>query len=334
MGLKYALGVRVVANGADITALISDGLTSLEVEDEAGMKSDKATLTLSDTGNYGRIALPSTGAELEIWIGHKNSAVRMGLFAVDEITMSGPPHQMQISAKAMIAEQTPTGKTEIKSQKTRSFEAGLTINDLVSTIAQEHGLEPAVSGSLGGIVLPHIDQVNESDINLLTRIAWDYDAVVKPAGGKLAVVKHGAGVNSSGVSLPSFVITPDMVSQWSVTLSEVGKSESVVAVWRDKDAAADVEVEVGSGEPKQRLRHRYANAQEAQKAAEAGYRRAQRGSGKLSLSMPGDPFIMAESKIVLSGFRVGVDGEWTVKSTKHLVSGSGYKLSLNAELSI
>ncbi|USI86870.1 hypothetical protein LZ086_00110 [Acinetobacter johnsonii] len=55
----------------------------------------------------------------------------------------------------------------------------------MTKIAREHGLEPIVSKSVSALKLPHFDQSDESDLNFLLRIAKRYDAVCKPAGGKL-----------------------------------------------------------------------------------------------------------------------------------------------------
>ncbi|XHF80608.1 hypothetical protein R3J30_02130 [Xylella fastidiosa subsp. multiplex] len=50
-------------------------------------------------------------------------------------------------------------------------------------MAAEHGMTWAISPSLTGVALPHIDQTEESDINVLLRLAQRYDAIAKPAGG-------------------------------------------------------------------------------------------------------------------------------------------------------
>ncbi len=58
----------------------------------------------------------------------------------------------------------------LKAPRTRSWSA-YTIGDLVGTIAGRHGLEPRVDPALRDVVLPHVDQVDESDLSLLRRLA-------------------------------------------------------------------------------------------------------------------------------------------------------------------
>ena len=59
----------------------------------------------------------------------------------------------------------------------------MTFGALVATIAGEHGLKAAVSSDLAKNQVGHNDQVNESDIAFLTRIAYRYDATAKPVEG-------------------------------------------------------------------------------------------------------------------------------------------------------
>ena len=56
-------------------------------------------------------------------------------------------------------------------------------------------------------MIEHIDQTNESDANLLTRLANMFDAVFTVKDGKLLFLKTGFGVSASGKPLPAVHIT-------------------------------------------------------------------------------------------------------------------------------
>jgi phage protein D len=71
---------------------------------------------------------------------------------------------------------------DVTSQKTRSWD-NLRLADIVKTVATDNGLIPRVADALKDIHISHIDQVAESDANLLARLARDYNAVSKPSGG-------------------------------------------------------------------------------------------------------------------------------------------------------
>jgi phage protein D len=335
VGLNIKPAFRLVANSEDITATIMERFVSLTYTDDAGVQSDSLQLTLSDHDPNNRIILPPAGAELELWLGYDNQAQRMGLFVVDEIEIAGPPDTVTVKAKAapVATSSSGSGSTRlmVTTQKTRSWDAGLTLGGMVDTIAQEHGLAPAVAASLAPIVLPHVDQVNESDINLLTRLARDYDAIAKPAGGKLVLAKRGESKTVSGKPLPTITLVPGQVTSWRVTIAKRAKAGKVVAVWRDLNSASDKEVAVGDGEPVRRMRHQFTDQASAEKAARSEYDGGQRSEGTLSISMPGDPSVIAEARLQLSGFRSGVNGEWLVANATHSVDKSGYRCSIRGE---
>ena len=303
------------ADGADITAAIKRGLKSLTLTDEAGVSSDSLQITLADYG----IALPRTGAELKLWLGYEGAARFMGLFVVDEVAVSGPPEVMTIKSLAAPFEKSASMRA-LQDQKTRSWEP-CTIGTLVKTIAREHGLTAAVSPALADITLDHIDQTNESDMNLLTRLARDMDAIAKAGGGRLVFVPQGEGNTASGKSLPKVSLSRVELATWRASISNRANFGSVVAVWRDKDAAEDKDVTVGDGSPTYRLRHVYPSEDAATRAARGRLQGFTRGQSTLSITLAGGRTdIVAESRLNVSGVRTGINGEWSVKRVTHTLS--------------
>ncbi|WP_461210381.1 contractile injection system protein, VgrG/Pvc8 family [Desulfocurvus sp. DL9XJH121] len=318
---------RIVANGDDITAAIRERFVSLSITDEAGMQSDALSLTLADTPPH--IFLPSTGAELRVWLGYEPTVRYMGLFVVDGITLAGPPDSMKITARGAPFEKSGS-YSELQTRRTRSWPPG-TAGALVRTLAAEHGLSPAISEELASRSLQHLDQVDESDINLLTRVASDMGAVAKVGGGSLVFVKRGEGKTASGKSLPTITLTPGDVTSWSVSISGRVNYRRVVASWRDVAAAQDVEESAGEGDPVFRIRHAFPSQEAAQQAARAKLAEFQRGKRKLSLSLPGDPGLCVEGRVELVGFRKGVSGTWTVSRAEHRLDGRGYGTDVDGE---
>jgi len=319
---------RIVANGDDITAAIRERFVSLTITDEAGMQSDALTLTLADTPPH--IKLPPTGAELRVWLGYEPSVRFMGLFVVDGITLSGPPGVMKITASGAPFEKSNT-YTELQTRRTRSW-TPRTVGDLVRTVAAEHGLNPAVAEGVADLALPHLDQVDESDINLLTRIAADLGLVAKVGGGSLVLVKRGEGKTASGKDLPMITLTPRDVSRWSVSISGRVNYRRVVATWRDVGAAQDMEESVGEGEPSFRIRHAFPTQESAKQAVRAKLESFQRGKRTLSLTLPGRPDLCAEGRLELAGFRSGLAETWGVSKAEHRLDGSGYLLEVEGEV--
>lgn len=326
MVIPYRPSFRIEANGSDVTALFMDRFVDLSITDEAGTKSDSLSITLSDDG----LRLPSEGGELRVWLGYEGGARLMGLYIVDEVEVSGPTPLMKIKALGA-----PLGRTAafsaLQASRSRSW-LPCTVGDIVKTIAEEHGLKPAVSSAFAALALDHIDQTDESDMNLLTRIARDHDAIAKANGGALLFVERGRGKNAAGVNMPRVALTPKEVSRWSVKISKRAAYGSVIARWRDKDAAKDCEARAGDAEPIFRIKGPYPSEEAAKKAAKGRLEGFQRGQSTLSLSMPGRADLVAESRLVLFGFRTGVDGEWSVTRVTHSLKGQGFTTSVEAEM--
>ena len=322
---------RLLANQADITNAIRRRFISLRYTDEAGLDSDMLEIVLADHDTERPIEIPPTGAELELFLGYDGQAERIGMFVCDEVELSGWPGQMTIRARAAPFETSKAGKNSLQTQKTRSWDAGKTLADVVKTIASEHGLSPAIADVLKSVTLPHLAQTDESDINFLSRVARRYDAVVKPAGGKLVLAKTGTAKTVSGKAMSAVTLTPADVTSWRMSLSKREKSGCVIACWHETEAAKRHEVKVGDGEPVTRLKMYYPNQDLARSAAESEIRKRERGTVSVSVTLPGRTDLVAEGRIVLRGFRPGVNGEWSIKRAEHNLSSSGYVTSVEAE---
>ena len=314
---------KVIADSKDVTAAIRDRLLSLSISDSAGWDSDTLEITLDDRD--GAIEVPRTGAELDVSIGYKESGlVRMGIYIVDETELAGPPATMTIRGKAADM------RKSLKAPRTRPWDE-TTIGDIVSTIAGEHGYEPRIDDALGGEVVEHIDQVDESDMHFLTRLAEDRGAVAKPAGRAFVFAPRGEAKSVSGMELPVVTLTREELTRYEVTQAERGKYPAVVARWYDTFRASEEQVKVGEGEPVYTISRKYADGDAAQKAAVAQLEAFDRGLSRLTLAGPGDPALMAEATLILSGVRAGVDGEWTITNVAHRLDNGGYQCDVEAE---
>lgn len=320
-GIKPAY--RLVANGGDITAKVNERLISLNLSDGVGYESDMLEFTLADDEPASPIQMPETGAELELFLGYDSMAQRMGLFICDEVELAGWPGTMTIRARAATYDKSKGGKTDLQTQKSRSWTKGTLFGDMVKRIAREHSMESAVSASMAKIPLPHTDQADESDLNLLLRIAKKYDGVVKPSGGKITVTKRGEGKTASGEELPTITLTAQDCTAFRLTSQKRDNAGTVVAYYQLTKKAALYEVKVGEGEPVKKIGKHYPTQEMALAAAKAELAKRQRNQVTVSVTMPGDPTIAAECKLVLVGFRAGIDGEWLITRADHRLDGSG-----------
>ena len=313
---------RVIADSKDITAAVKDRLLSLRITDEAGFKSDLASLALDNRD--GKVAIPRTGVELEILLGYKETGlVRMGVFKVDGVSVTGPPDALSISARAADM------MSGLKARRTRSWD-DTTLGDLVRTVAQEHGSGARVNADLDRVSLPHVDQTEESDMQLLTRLARDNGAVFKPAGGNLVLAPRGEAKSASGAAMPLVQLARKDLVSWTMQAADRGKYQGVAAYWHDHDGAERTAVTVGSGEKLFTLPGTYPDADAATRAAQAKLDAFQRGTATLDLTLVGRPSLGAESRVSVTGVP-GIVGEWIVATAQHTLDGQGLRTELQAE---
>lgn len=301
---------KILANGQDITRKIHDRLERLTVHDAPGVESDTVTIELDNRDQA--VALPSTGAGLEVWIGTGDSMSFKGVYQVTELEEPLDIDTLTIHATAAEL------KSSIKDPKDRTFD-NITYGDLVGRIAGEHGLTPVISDALATIQFDHVDQKAESDLNLLTRLGRQYDAIAKPVAQRLLVTPKGEGKTASGHAMPEIVIADPANSAGRVTIAERTDHQSVIAHWFDEDAQQKREVKAGSGEPELTIRRQYGTAQEATDAAKAELAKKQRGKKTLSLERPLTPSMTAEARVTLVNHKASANGLWIAESVDHVI---------------
>ena len=320
---------RLDIGGNDVTGPVSDRVLSIKVNDEAGQKSDTLDITLDDRDN--KLAIPAARAEMRLWLGYDEGELNyMGRYTIDEVALKSNPATMTIRGKA--ADSSP----EFKASKTRSWHLQ-TIGEIVSTIAAEHSLTPAVHISYTGKLIDHIDQENESDGHFLTRLGKLYGAVAKPADGSLLFIPEGQGISTSGQPLSAATITKEELTSISATIKERGTYSGVITRYRDKETNREVEVEtteawqsyLGAG-PVFRDKKLYTSRDMAEQAGKAELDRLRGGTVQIDFTMPGRPDIFAERPIKLEGVRSPLAGDWIVKTVSHTFGAAGLQTKVSA----
>lgn len=217
---------QILAAGSDISGDVAARLISLEITDTVDETSDGLNLVLEDSA--GTLALPASGAKIEVSLGYNGANERAGSFVVDEVTVEGPPDivSVQASSTPFVNDRGGGGQASFTSRKSRSFE-GKTLGEIVQKIAGECGLSPVVDSKLSSVTVPHVAQVDESDANLLIRLARRYGGVLKPADGRLVLASEAGGTTTSGAAL-EVTLTPAEVTRWKVKVG--GKSQGVTKV--------------------------------------------------------------------------------------------------------
>lgn len=320
--------------GGDITPFVASRLISLTYEEQAQDKSDRLSLTLSDRlidGNRAELPEPDARITLELGYREADAGYEMGTFRVDDISWSGPPDTVEVTASGAALSQAMRAPVD------RSWH-DTTLGAIARTIARENGLEARVAADLAGIKIDHADQKSESPMAFLTRLTKRHDAVARPLGDLLVIAPKGEARAVSGRELPTFGIEPTDITSWSYAKAmrrDSGSAEpdkgGVIARWYDSDENTYHEVKVGQ-EPYENLIKTYDTEREARAAAAAKMNESGRRQETLTLSVPGRPDIVTEARLDLLGWRAQVPVSWRIVRASHQLSGDDtYKTEIEAE---
>ena len=316
----------LVVGGIDITLKIQDRLESLTLTDNRGLEADQLDITLDDHDNA--LALPSRGASIQLSLGWEDSGLtNKGTFTVDEIEHSGTPDKLIIKARSA------DFKDNIHAKKATSYHAK-TLGEIVATIAKAHKLTPKVSKNLASINIAHVDQTDESDLNLLSRLATDHDAIVTVKSGHLLLFKAGQATTVSGKPMSPIALTRADGDQhrYAIVERESGYT-GVKAYWCDKKGSKRQEVTIGKADKLKVIRKTYRSEAEAKSAANAELNRSKRNAATFSLTLAlGRPDITPETPIKLNGWKAEIDKQsWLVVKATHSLSSSGLTTGLELE---
>ena len=315
---------QIIADGKDVSKVLEQHLVNLSLTDFEAEQADVLSLTVDDKA---AVVLPRTGVKLQLKLGYREKKlINKGEFVVDTCTLLGPPSRMTITAHTL-----DFGAKMLKERKSRHFEE-ITLKSLVATLAQPHQLKPAVSKSLANQMLTHLEQHNESDIQLLTRVAQRYGALAKATQSRLLLFTRDEAKKAQGGTIPKITLKPDDVTRYQAVLLERPQYQSVKAWWRDLDNAALKEAKAGSGAPVYVVDGHFFSEMAAQRAVEAAHRRFVKIHAELELELPGRAELIALAPLECKGFRVGVDGLWIITQVVHRVNKAGFVTLVQARV--
>jgi len=327
MSANYPIPMwRATLDGVDITDRIAPRLLDLTLTECRGDEADQVDLRLHD--HDGRLALPRRGVTLALAFGWADSGiVNKGTFVVDEAEHSGPPDIITIRARS--ADLTRS----IRTRRERSWH-DTTLGAVLRTLAGDHALKSAVAPALDSVALPHLDQGNESDLNLLTRLGKRFDAVATIKAGTLIFKPIDSATTKEGIILPVQTLTRASGDSHRYTVVDRDAVTGVRAYWGDRSAARRKSVLVGSSKNEKKLQQTYASESEARQHAKAELQRLARGTATLSFKLAlGRADLYPGQTVNIAGIKPDIDGTtWlVVKATHTIDGGAGFTTALELE---
>ena len=212
----------------DITQVVLSRLITLSLTDNRGLEADTLDLELSD--HDGKLALPPRNAIISLALGWKGKPlIDKGQYSVDEVQFSGGAGSAD---RLIIRARAADLKGSFSEQKERSFDKK-TLGEMIDIIAKENQLKSQVEKELASRFIDHIDQTNESDINLLTRLAEEHGAMCTVKNGTLLFMPLGKGKTVTGKDIPLRKITRKNGDNYNFSIAESENYKAVRVYWHD-----------------------------------------------------------------------------------------------------
>ncbi|WP_338444768.1 phage late control D family protein [Pseudomonas sp. LTR0] len=317
---------RLSVDGKDIGRLISPRLMSLELTDNRGLEADQLSITLSD--HDGLLEIPPKGAVVKLWLGWSDTGlIDKGTYTIDETEHSGAPDTLSIRARSADL------RGSLKTKRERSWSA-VTLGKILTEIATAHDLTAKIAPEVAARAVKHLDQANESDANILTRLGELHDAVITVKAGCLICLAAGSGKTASGMALPHITLSRSSGDGHRFLQADRDSYDSVKAYYYDIGSTKKQEAIAGGGDKVKELRHTYSDRDSALRAARSELNRLQRGSATLSFTLAkGRADLVPELTYSLRGVKSEIDAiVWHGGNVQHSLSPTnGYTTSLELE---
>jgi hypothetical protein len=320
----------VKANGERVAVGAS---WSCRIEDGVGVQADRCELQLDASSDYG---WPTIGAELEVAMGYVDDGAQldvMGRYIVDGVRLSGLPWTLTVSAHAGDL------ATTMAEQRARAW-VDLTLGEIAQDIGDTAGVRVLVSDAIAGRKFGYLEQRDESDAQLLTRIAKRLNVVAKPMDGAFVIAPRHEAKSVRGTPMGSVTVKRDAFMSAELSQAARGALGAIACKLRPLSSGRDVavlgpgpvrHVKFGSGQPVERIQRVFATRDEAQVAADA-YRAARTAPlWKLRGSIIGDTRVAAEMRIKTPDLHPETPSEWTCTRASHSIGRGGYTTEFEAE---
>ncbi|MBW5826006.1 phage late control D family protein [Yersinia kristensenii] len=340
--------------GGKTQTTVNDRLISLTLTDNRGFEADMLELVIDDADQ--KVALPKRGAQIDIALGWKGEPlVNKGRFTVDEISHSGPPDQLIVTARSADFRDTFNVKREYSWHD-------ITVGKVVASIASRYGLKAGVSEDLGKIEIEHADQTSESDISFLTRMAEKLGAITTIKNGMLLFMHPGRAISQSGKLLPAITITRASGDKHSFRVADRDAYTGVTAYWLDLNYGKPQKTSVrrkrkSKTPPKVKtpastskegnylegvegnvfvMRETFKTERAARRAAAARWSKLQRGAAEFTMTLArGRADLFPELPAVMQGFKPEINqAAWIITQVTHTIGDNGFTTALNFEVKI
>lgn len=322
--------------GKNITSDITPFLVSVRYTDKTEKESDDIEIIMEDSdGRWRNEWYPTKGDKIKLSIGYDDHLVSCGTFEVDELNLSGSAGGGdEISIRGIAA----GIKGSLRTKKSTAHEKK-TLKQIADTIAKNNGL--TVEGSILDITFERITQNQETDLDFLRRISYEYGHIFAVRDKKIIFtviyeIEKGKPVLAIDRSeLKSYNIKDTSVKSYKDAEVKYHNPKTRKVVKQtyntvDRTNADGVSYkEITKGDTLV-INTKAENNQQAQAKAKAALYRNNTKQQEGDIVIVGSPLVLAGNNIELTGLGM-VSGRYQVEESSHEISKRG-GYSTNAKI--
>ena len=227
------------------------------------------------------------------------------------------------------------------------------LGEIASSVAKRHDLILSIDATVAAMMIDHVDQHRESDINLLTRLCDDHDLICTIKAGRLIIKPVANARSPSWAALGQITITrqsgdsyrysrADRTSDYDETTSsyhddKTGKTGKTGKTKHISVKDGKPKPLVGLPNDKSHVLTKPAESKnEAVSKAKASANKKARQVANFDLTLAvARPDIIADSPATVRGFRPYIDQhQWTVVEVTHDLSDRGYSTGIKCEAGV
>lgn len=324
---------RLVYKGVDITDDLAMYPLSITYTDKRHGESDEVQVAVHNaTGQWLDTWHPEAGDTFTLDYGYTDINMPAGEFTIDEAEAEGDAGGDKMTFKGLSAPKTQS----LRTPRHAAYE-DQSLSEIVGKVAEKHGL--TVEGEIEDVQFERVSQNGERDLQFLKRLADDYGHYFTVKGRQLVFTSRD-GLRSRD---PVRTIDREQWTEQGLKRYRLRAADHVAASkaevryhhpQRKKVISGDSTIEdmglvTASGDVV-KAEIRVENDEQAKRVAKS--RLDARNSGKEtgSLTMVGDPLLVAGVVVELASFG-RYDGRWLIVSSSHRIQRSGYETEIEIE---
>lgn len=325
---------RVLYEGTDITSDINRFLIQLTYEDKQQDEPDELTIQLENVEElWTNEWYPTKGAKLTAEIGYEGNLVPCGTFEVDEVEATGPPDVFTIKAlSAGITKKLRTAKSTAHENKT--------LRQIADTVAAASGLTvfDQSGGGLDNITIQRVTQNRETDLAFLKRKAHEFGYLFTIRDKMLVftpekqIAGQGAVVTIDRTALISYSIKDKTSETYSKAVVKYHNPKEKEVIEDEDDTSAIDGADNETAADTLEIRTKAEDKSQAKAKAEAALYRANSKQKEGSVTMPGNPLLLAGNNYEQTGIGM-MSGVYNIERSSHTIDkGGGYLTSLTIKM--